>query len=379
LSSSMATTLGFSSSCLDRGVIMSDKPNLAQAPRSPFDPLHVTLQDVARLAGVSIKTVSRVVNHQGEISEKTRQRVQAAIDQLGYRPNFLARSLVRQRTNTLAVVAWGIEYYGPSRALVGVEERAHQLGYSLLLSLLNQPNEYDRERVLGPLLALRVEGIIWAVPGVGDNHAWLSQGQLAHLPSIVFLSTAVQPGVAVVAVDNQSGARYAMQHLIDQGRRKIGIIKGPMDWWEARERHLGWKNTLEQSGLTSSQSLVVESNWSAAGGEQAMRQLLMQEPDIDAVFASSDQIALGALGVIHESGRRVPQDLAIAGFDDIPESAFYWPPLTTVHQHLTEVGRIAVQHLHEMIETRRGAIQTDEPDPTFIEPELVVRASTMQR
>jgi LacI family transcriptional regulator len=169
-----------------------------------------------------------------------------------------------------------------------------------------------------------------------------------------------------------------MQHLIDQGRRKIGIIKGPMDWWEARERHLGWKSTLEQSDLRSSQSLVVESDWSAAGGEHAMRQLLSQEPDIDAVFASSDQIALGALGVVHESGRRVPQDLAIAGFDDIPESAFYWPPLTTVHQHLTEVGRIAVQHLHEMIETRREATQPVERDPTFIEPELVIRASTMQ-
>src|SRR5512139_380067 len=151
--------------------------------------MHVTLQDVARLAGVSTKTVSRVVNNQGEISDATRQRVQSAIAELNYRPTILARSLVNQRTNTLAVVAWGIDYYGPSRTVVGIENKANELGYSLFLSLLAQPDEsYDIDRIMDTLVARRVDGIIWAVPEVGDNRAWINPARLDRLPPIAFLS-----------------------------------------------------------------------------------------------------------------------------------------------------------------------------------------------
>jgi LacI family transcriptional regulator len=337
---------------------------------------YVTLQDVAILAGVSIKTVSRVVNNQGEISEATRQRVQTAIDELGYRPNVLARSLVNRRTDTLAVVAWGIEYFGPSRTIVGVEQQADQLGYSLILNLVSQPDEPSQERILDTLLARRVDGIIWSVPQVGDNRNWLQSRLLERLPPIVFLSMQPQEGLTITAVNNFSGARQATRHLIDQGRRKIALISGPTAWWEARERVAGWKSTLEEAGLTVSPSLIVESYWSAAGGERAMQQLLKQVPDVDAVFAASDQIALGALGAIHQSGRRVPQDLAIVGFDNTPESAFYWPPLTTVYQKLVNVGHLAVQSLHQMIEARRQQKGSIEPAQTLIEPELIVRASS---
>ena len=356
---------------------MTNKLAHPRSSQAPANPLHATLHDVAALAGVSIKTVSRVVNHQGAIKEETRQRVQIAIDQLGYRPNGLARGLVQQYTNTLAVVAWGLEYYGPSRTVVGIEEQAHQLGYSLVLSLSDQPDEYDREYVLDPLLSQRVEGIVWAAPEVGNNHAWLNRDELKRLPPIVFLSMQIRPGATVVAIDNEAGGRRAVQHLLELGRRRVGIITGPMLWWETRERHLGWKNALEQMGLTPDNSLVVESLWSAASGEQAMRQLLAQSPNIDAVFASSDQIALGALGVIHRSGRRVPEDVAVVGFDDIPESAFFWPPLTTVHQQLTEGGHVAVQKLHEMIEERREGSLHIESGPMYLEPDLIIRASTV--
>jgi LacI family transcriptional regulator len=196
------------------------------------------------------------------------------------------------------------------------------------------------------------------------------------LPPIVFLSMASQPGVTAVAVDNQSGARQATRHLIDQGRKNIGIITGPMAWWEARERYSGWMSTMKEAGLEPSESLVVESYWSAAGGERAMQQLLRQAPDIDAVCAGSDQIALGALGAMHASGRNVPADIAIVGFDNMPESAFFWPPLTTVYQKLGQVGRIAVQNLHQMIEARREQTRTAEAVVTMIEPELIIRASS---
>ncbi len=369
-------TTGFALSTYSHNYYMSGNLSQERLVRASNGTGYVTLQDVATLAGVSIKTVSRVVNNQAEISEATRQRVLAAIDELGYKPNVLARSLVSRRTDTLAVVAWGIEYFGPSRVIVGVEQQADELGYSLILNLVSQPDEPNQERILDTLLARRVDGIIWSVPQVGDNRNWLQDGLLKRLPPIVFISMQSQPGLTITAVNNFSGARQATQHLIDQERRKIAIITGPIAWWEARERLSGWKSTLEETGLTVSPARIVESYWSAAGGERAMQQLLKQTPDIDAVFASSDQIALGALGAIHQSGRRVPQDVAIVGFDNAPESAFYWPPLTTIYQKLVNVGHIAVQNLHQMIEARRQQKGYLEPALTLIEPELIVRASS---
>jgi LacI family transcriptional regulator len=333
---------------------------------------------VADLAGVSAKTVSRVVNNQGEIKESTRQRIQAAIEQLGYRPNVLARSLLRQRTNTLGVVAWGIDYFGPSQSTIGIEKQADELGYSLFLSLVSAPEQHDQERILDMLLARRVDGIIWAVPEVGENRRWLSSIDLADLPPIVFLSMPALPEISVVAVNNRGGARQAAAHLVEQGRRKIGIITGPMAWWEARERFEGWKSALLEAGIGVPERCIVESYWAPAGGEQAMRHLLANEADLDAICCGSDQIALGALGAIHSCGRSVPDDVAVIGFDDMPESAYFWPPLTTVSQRLTDVGRTAVQQLHRMIEARREGLSV-EAVATTIEPELVVRASSVKK
>lgn len=340
--------------------------------------MHATLRDVAKLAGVSTKTVSRVVNNQGEIADATRERVQAAIKQLDYRPNILARSLIHQRSNTMAVVAWGIDYFGPSRTVVGIERQAHELGYSLFLNLVSRPGETEIEHVLDSLIAYRVEGIIWAVPEVGNNRVWLESSHLEQLPPIVFLSMEARPGLAIVAVDNFSGAKQATQHLIDQGRRKTGIITGPMSWWEARERYAGWKAAMQQNNLTTSSSLVFEGEWTAAAGEQGLIELLKREPDIDAVFASSDQIALGAMGTAHRLGKQIPQDLAIVGFDNMPESACFWPPLTTVYQQLIDVGRTAVQTLHTMIEAKRQSKTPNDATVTLVQPELIVRASSLR-
>jgi LacI family transcriptional regulator len=356
---------------------MSSKPQNPHLPQQGTRTLPATLRDVAELAGVSTKTVSRVVNHQGEISEATRERVQATIDQLGYRPNILARSLIHKRSNTLAVVAWGIDYFGPLRVVVGIEQQAHELGYSLFLNLLDQPGDSSPEQVLDSLIAHRVDGIIWAVPEMGDNRAWLKSTHLADLPPIIFMTMEARPGIAAVAIDNRDGGKQATQHLIDQGRRKIGIITGPMSWWEARERFEGWRDALLQAGISPSPSLVVEGEWAATSGEQGMRTLLAQEPEIDAVFASSDQIALGALGTAYRFGLRVPQDLAIVGFDNIPDSACFWPPLTTIYQQLIDAGRISVQQLHKMIEAYRQYANVGDLTVTMIKPQLIVRSSSL--
>jgi LacI family transcriptional regulator len=347
-----------------------------QNPWKPNNHLHPTLRDVANLAGVSTKTVSRVANHQGEISEATRQRVQAAIDQLEYRPNVLARSLIHQRSYTLAVIAWGIDYYGPSRTVLGIEHEANELGYSLFLNLMIQPDG-DHAAILDSLIARRVDGIIWAVPEVGNNREWINASHFEQLPPIVFLSMEPRPGISVVAVDNYDGAKQAVQHLLQQGRRKIGILTGPMAWWEARERYRGWQEALEEAGLEPSPSLVVKSDdWSAVNGEQGMHALLAQVPEIDAVFASNDQIALGALGIAHRVGRKVPQELAIVGFDNTPESGFFWPPLTTIYQQLVNVGRIAVKNLNDIIQASRMNQEPLQPTCTMLKPELIIRASS---
>jgi LacI family transcriptional regulator len=348
-----------------------------KSPRKANGSFHTTLKDVARLAGVSTKTVSRVVNHQGEIRAETRERVQRAIEQLGYRPNILARSLIHQRTNTLGVVAWGIDYFGPSRTVVGIEQQAHQLDYSLFLNLVDRPDDSGIEQVLDTLITHRVDGIIWAVPEVGNNRQWLDSSHLDQLPPIVFLSMEARPGLFIIAVDNYNGAKQATQHLIDQGRRKIGIITGPLGWWEARERFRGWEAAMHQANLATPASLVIEGEWTAASGEHGLSSLLLQEPGIDALFASSDQIALGALSTAHRLGRKIPHDLAIVGFDNIPEAACFWPPLTTVYQHLINMGRLAVQTLHRMIEANRQSKMLEEASVTMVTPELIIRDSSL--
>lgn len=337
--------------------------------------MHVTLKDVALRARVSPKTVSRVVNNQGEISDETRLRVQSAIRDLGYRPNILARNLVYRRSNTLAVVASGIEYFGPSRTVVGIEQQANAFGYSLSLTLVHDPEQAPFLEILDDLVARRVDGIVWAVPEIGENRAWITPDILAQIPPIVFLSMGARPGLSIVAVDNRSGAQLATRHLIDHGRRRIGIITGPLTWWEARERLQGWRDTLVAAGLEHAPPQVAQGNWSPSGGERAMTELLAGAPPPDAVFCSNDQMALGALGVLHRAGLRVPQDIALVGFDNIPESEFFLPPLTTVYQQVIDIGRIAVQALRSRIQAEHGPADGALPEVIRLSPSLVLRAS----
>lgn len=338
--------------------------------------MHVTLQDVARHAGVSTKTVSRVVNNQGEVGEATRQRVQDAIEQLGYRPNYLACSLVHHYTNTLAVVASNLEFYGPSRILTGIEYQTYELGYALFFNLLPHSRQASVISLLDSLAIRQVDGILWAVPEFGDNHAWITPAILQNLPPIVFLSMAPVDGLSQVAVDNRTGAAEIGRHLIEIGRRQIAIITGPMDWWEARERFTGFKNALEEAGLGLDLRLVIEGDWTAASGRAGMQRLLAQNAHVDAVFVSNDQMALGALGAARQSNRKIPEDIAIAGFDNIPEAAYYWPPLTTVQQPLYQAGCTAVEILHALVKAQQG-VGTRPPQVPLLNTELIVRESTL--
>jgi LacI family transcriptional regulator len=343
----------------------------------------VTIHDVAKRAGVSTKTVSRVLNQQGEISEETRARVQAVIDELGYRPNILARSLVSQRSHMLGVVTWGLDYYAPSRIVMGIEQRASELGYSLFLHLISHPTDAGGDMILNTLAAHRVDGIIWAIPEVGENYASIRQASLDSLPPVVFLNTQSQTRRDCLAVDNRLGGELATQHLIDLGCRQIGLIKGPQGWWEAEERWAGWRNALVRAGREPSAAQMVQSEWSVEQGWQAMQRLLEQTPEIDGVFACSDDIALGALTAATQAGRRVPEDLALVGFDNIPQSAYFQPPLTTIDQPLSRTGRAAVDVLLRRMEERRsgaGAVgELESASAIVLAPRLVIRASSDRR
>jgi LacI family transcriptional regulator len=338
----------------------------------------VTIIDVARRAKVSAGTVSNVLTGKRPVAEHTRKRIQTAIDELGYQPNLLARSLVNRASNSLGVVTSGLEYYGPSRTLVGIERQANELGYSLLLSLLHDPETADVDSVLDDLRARRVDGIIWAVHEIGCNRAWMAPERLRALPPIVFLTMEFQPHATIVSTDNRAGAAMAVNQLLGQGCREIAIITGPLEWWEARERLAGWRACLAAAGCNHDDALVYTGDWTAASGEQGFHRLLAQRPAVDAIFASNDQMALGVLRACHFAGRRVPTDLAVAGYDNMPEAAYLVPSLTSVRQHLADVGRTAVQALHQAVAARSQG-ETPDAHIHMIMPELVVRESSRRR
>jgi LacI family transcriptional regulator len=335
----------------------------------------VTIRDVASAAGVSRQTVSRVLNSKPDVAPETRQRVLEIIEQLGYRPSSIARSLTQGRSFTLGVVSYGVQYFGPSHTLAGIERQANRMGYALHLSLVDNPSE-SGVQLLHDLLSYHVDGILWAISEIGNNRDWAEREICQLNVPVVFLDMRPCPNLSVVNMDNRSGGAIATRHLLDQGYRRIGLITGPLDWWAARQRRSGWQDALEEAGLLVEEDLVVEGTWSAASGERGLRRLLEQRPDVDAVFACNDQMALGALKAARETGRRVPEDMAVVGYDDVPEAAFFSPPLSTVRQDLNELGRIAVQELGCLIEAKQQEPQDVEPRPIVLQPQLIVRESS---
>ena len=337
----------------------------------------VTIRDVAAAAGVSHQTVSRVLNDRPDVAEETRRRILQVIDELEYQPSAIARSLTIQRTMTLAVVTAGLDYAGPSRTLNGIAEQAERMGYALLLKELPRFDSHDLQPLFRSLIARRIDGIIWAVPEVGNNRAWLEE-RLPDLPvPVIFGTMQARPGLRSVAIDNLSGGRLATTHLLQQGYRHIAHITGPLDWWEARQRREGWQEMLLSAGVAPTEIVAEKGDWSAASGERAIGHLLEHYPQMDAVFVGNDQMALGVLQLACQRGIRVPQDLAVVGFDGLPETTHFWPPLTTVYQDQPQLGRVAVQELVRMIESRPEDSSGREPEAIWLQPELIVRASSV--
>jgi LacI family transcriptional regulator len=332
----------------------------------------LTIRDVAAAAGVSHQTVSRVLNDRPDVADETRQRVLQVIQDLDYRPSAIARSLTQQRSHTLGVVTAGLDYAGPSRTLSGITEQAERMGYAILLKELAHFAAQDLRPLFRALIARQIDGLIWAVPEVGDNRDWIDE-ELEGLPGpVVFITMQARPDVTIVGVDNYAGGRMATQHLLQQGYRRIGHITGPLDWWEARQRQAGWHDALLDAGVPADEECVEKGDWSSASGERAIGRLLDRRLGVDAVFVGNDQMALGVLQNTCRRGIRVPGELAIVGFDGLPEAAHYWPPLTTIYQDQPRLGRIAVQELVQAIDAK----SQPEPKTISLQPELIVRASS---
>ncbi|WP_254390686.1 LacI family DNA-binding transcriptional regulator [Streptomyces sp. AC550_RSS872] len=324
-----------------------------------------TMTEVARAAGVSQKTVSRVVNGEPHVSPEVRDRVLRVIGELDYRPNNAARALLLGRYRRIGVVSLGTALYGPSTLLFTLERAMQRAGYSFALAgtLEGQPVSVAVEA----LLEQGVDGIVLSEPI--DDGTPLRLG--ADVP-VVSLGEGVDltEGVgAVVCADGVAAARIATEHLLSLGHRTVWHIPGPQNWWAARDRLRGWREALAAAGAPEP-PLATEGDWSPAAGYAAGRQLA-RLTDVTAVFVANDDMAIGALHAFTEAGRRVPDDISVIGYDDIPAAAYLSPPLTTVRQNFAAVADRAVDHLIALIEGR-----PEPAEPTEPAVELTVRAST---
>lgn len=318
------------------------------------------MADVARLAGVSMQTVSRVVNDHPSVSAGTRDSVMAAITKLDYRPNAAARSLVTRRTRTLGVISFDTTLYGPASMLYGIERAA---AGEYFVSIVSLP-ALDKSAVLGAvhrLLDQGVDGIIVIAPmkPAVDACAGIRDG----VP-LVAVGCGTNAPLTSVAVDNAAGAALATRYLLGLGHAAVHHVAGPRAWLDAQERIAGWRGALREAGAPIPE--LAAGDWSSASGYR-IGQRIAGDPAITAVFCGNDHMALGLLRALAEHGRQVPRDISVVGFDDIPESGYFLPPLTTVRQDFGTLSRHALSALIAMINNQPASETCLRVPPVLVE------------
>lgn len=324
--------------------------------------------DVARRAGVSHQTVSRVLNNPASVRPATRERVLAAIEELGYRRNMAARALVTDSSRMIGVMTAFSRFYGPASTTAAIELAARRSNYGTLVTSLQVGDEEEIDEALGFLVNRGVDGLIAVAPSTGIARA---AGRTARGVPMVVVADGFAPSehIHVVSVDQGLGAGMAVRHLAGRGRGRIAHIAGPGDWFDARARAAGWRAALEDSGLEAMEA--VEGDWGPQSGYRAGVELLTgragQVPD--AVFCANDLMALGLLAAARDLGARVPGDLAVVGYDDTAGAGFFSPPLTTLSQPFDELGRLCLEVLLEGVGGAAGRSHS-------ISPTLRVRRSS---
>lgn len=322
-----------------------------------------SIRDVARLAGVSHQTVSRVMNNHPSIRPGTRDRVQQVMTELQYRPNRAARALVTSRSQTIGILSSSSTEYGPASSIAAIEAAARSRGYWVSTANIEPREPESITDGIAHLMAQSVEGLVVIAPQVRVFRVLAAQH--LDIPYVTLQSTGLDEQHAL-SVDQSAGARLATRHLISLGHRDIYHLAGPQDWIEAEARMRGFLEEMGANDIPTTAPIL--GDWTAEFGYYAGREML-RVPDFTAVFSSNDQMALGLMHAIRDEGLDVPRDISIVGFDDIPESAHFWPPLTTIRQDFPELGRRCVELL-------LGPEDGMEPLAGAILPELIVRGST---
>jgi DNA-binding LacI/PurR family transcriptional regulator len=323
--------------------------------------------DVARLAGVSHQTVSRVLNNHPNVRVETARRVRAAIAELGYRPNRAARALVTGRSQLLGVVALNTTLYGPASLLTAFERAAGNAGFAVSVGSVGNLDRQSISAVIERHLDQRVAGIVAIAPVASAAEAM--DGLTAEVP-LVTIDGDPQRTTAGVTVDQAAGARAATQHLLDAGHRTVWHVSGPADWFDSAGRVSGWEATLRDAGAEVPP--VLPADWSAASGYR-VGQTLARIPEVTAVFAANDHLALGILRALHERGLRVPDDISVVGFDDVPEAGYFIPPLTTVRPDFHAVAERALSLLLLQIEAGTPSAELHTLAPALVQRGSVAR------
>jgi LacI family transcriptional regulator len=329
-----------------------------------------SIREVARLAEVSVATVSRVVNHTGPVRPETRTRVEAAIERLGYVPHGGARSLSLRRTGNVGVVLPDVHGAFFSELVRGIDVAARAAGYHLLVS----GSHSDLAESAAVLRALhgRIDGLVLMMPvGSDRGDEWLRRHLPHRVPTVLLNHPLAEGAHDAIRVDNRHGARLAIDHLVELGHRRIAMICGPAGNHDAEERRLGYDEALRAARLPREPALVVSGEFDEASGMRACSQLAVASERPTAVFAANDAMAIGCLAALRERRLRVPEDLSLVGFDDIPVARYVSPALTTVSVPIAQLGRLAMQRL------LAAAAEPDAPrHDDVLAPVLAVRGST---
>lgn len=325
----------------------------------------LSIRDVARLAGVSRQTVSRVLNRQPNIKPSTEAHVRRVIEDLQWRPNSAARALATSRSRMIGLLVSTRSHYGPFSAAGAVDEAARERGYTVTSATLAAGDDESIAEALDSFIAQGVEGVVVIAP---QKRAHEALQRIRIRVPFMTLQWRDGPDDRVVAFDQVAGARAATRHLIELGHRRILHLAGPQDWNEADERMQGYLAEMNDHDITPPAPML--GDWTGdLGYEIGMK--MLGRPEFTAVFAGNDQMALGIIHAARDLGLSVPGDLSVVGFDDIPESKHFIPPLTTVRQDFAELGRNALDVLIADIEGRDHEVA-----PVIEAPTLIVRAST---
>jgi DNA-binding LacI/PurR family transcriptional regulator len=325
-----------------------------------------TIKDVAAKAGVSYQTVSRVVNGNPHVKSETRARITEAMAELRYRPNVAARHLASRRSRIIGFIG-SMLYYGPVRTMLGVEQTAKKHGYNLMVAELARVNADEIRGAFEELCARQVDGIVILVPlDLNMDFIRSARGEIPFIAMDVDLGM----DLPTVRVDQAKGSLLAIRHVTALGHRRIAFICGPIGWRAARLRKEGWMRALKRAGL--SPGPIYEGDWTPRSGyEAALKLIRNHRGEFSAVVVANDHMALGVLSAFSENGVKVPDEISVLGFDGLPETEFYNPPLSTIYQDFATLGEVAVEYLLDVIDHPKAA-----PSRYVLKPALVMRKST---